>query len=93
MNHHVPGRTLNKSCKKDVGNRALRGVLTTASAPIAVVSKNLEIAKRESGLIAKGVAGTTRASIDASAKNGGVFGVGLSGGDGSVFRKDLHIRF
>jgi hypothetical protein len=84
---------LDKACKTDVGNQVLRGVITVALTPIEMASKNLEIAKRESGAIAKGIAATTGISIDAINKNGGVFGGGLSGGENSFFRKNLGIRF
>jgi hypothetical protein len=43
-------RDRDKSCKTDVGNQALRGVITAALAPIGMVSRNLEIAQRESGV-------------------------------------------
>ena len=86
-------RDLNNDCKMDVGNQALRGVLTAALAPIGMVSRNLEIAKRESGFGAKVLAGTTGISVDAINKNGGVFGGGLSGGESSFFRKNLGVRF
>ncbi|MDX1010489.1 hypothetical protein GOE08_27030 [Sinorhizobium medicae] len=84
---------LDKACKMDVGNQALRGVVTAVTAPIGMVSRNLEIAKRESDLGAKILAGGTGISIDAINKNGGVFGGGLSGGPNSFFRKNLGIRF
>lgn len=84
---------LDKACKMDVGNQALRGIVTTALAPIEMIAKNLELAKNESGAIAKGVAATTGISVDAIEKNGGVFGGGLSGGENSFFRKNLGVRF
>jgi hypothetical protein len=74
-------------------NQVLRGVLTTALAPIELMSRNWEIAKRESGEGAKVLAATTGISVDAINKNGGVFGGGLSGGENSFFRKNLGIRF
>jgi hypothetical protein len=84
---------IDKSCKMDVGNQALRGALTVALAPVEMVSRNLEIAKRESGEIAKGLAATTGISVRAIEENGGVLGGGLSGGPNSFFRKNLGIRF
>jgi hypothetical protein len=84
---------LEKSCKMDVGKQVLRGTLTIALAPIAAISRNLEIAKRESGAVAQGLAATTGVSVDAINENGGVFHGGLSGGEGSFFRKNLGIRF
>jgi hypothetical protein len=84
---------LDKSCKMDAGNQVLRGALTIALAPIEAVSRNLEIAKRETGVGAKALAATTGISVDAINQNGGVFGGGLSGGPGSFFRKTLGIRF
>jgi hypothetical protein len=86
-------QTLDKECKMDVGNQALRGIITTVLGPIAMVGRNLEIAKRESGELAKPLAATTGISVDAINKNGGVFGGGLSGGESSFFRKNLGIRF
>ncbi|MET4363482.1 hypothetical protein ABIB06_004076 [Bradyrhizobium sp. LB8.2] len=84
---------LDRSCKMDVGNQVLRGVLTTALAPIELMSRNWEIAKRESGEGAKVIAAGTGISVDAINNNGGVFGGGLSGGENSFFRKNLGIRF
>jgi hypothetical protein len=84
---------LGKSCKMDVGNQVLRVALDAALAPIGMVSRNLEIAKKESGELAKPLALGTGISVDAIQKNGGVFGGGLSGGEGSFFRKNLGIRF
>jgi hypothetical protein len=71
----------------------LRGVLTTALAPIELMSRNWKIAERESGEIAKPIAAIAGISVDAINKNGGVFGAGLSGGANRVFRKNLGIRF
>lgn len=84
---------LDKSCKMDVGNQALRGTLTVVLAPIGMISRNLEVAKNERGEIDKVVAATTGVSIKAINENGGVFGGGLSGGENSFFRKNLGIRF
>jgi hypothetical protein len=84
---------LDKSCKMDFGNQALRVVLTAALAPINRDLRNLDLAKRESGVGGKIIAATTGISIDAINKNGGVFGGGLSGGENSFFRKNLGIRF
>ncbi len=84
---------LDKSCKMDVANQTLRGALTIVLAPVETVSRNLEIAKRESGAIAKGLAASTGISVRAIEENGGVFGGGLSGGPNSFFRKNLGIRF
>ena len=84
---------LDKSCKMDVANQTLRGTLTVVLAPVEAVSRNLEIAKRESGVIAQGLAATTGISVRAIEENGGVFGGGLSGGPNSFFRKNLGIRF
>ena len=86
-------KDLDHQCKMDVGNQMLRGTVTAVLAPIEMVAKNLEIAKRESGALAKPLAATTGISVDAINKNGGVFGGGLSGGEGSFFRKNLGIRF
>ena len=58
-----------------------------------MAAKNLEIAKRESGVGAQVLAVGTGISIDAINKNGGVLGGGLSGGENSVFRKNLGVRF
>lgn len=84
---------LDKSCKMDVGNQVLRGVLVSALAPVEMLARNWEIAKRESGALAKPLAATTGISVHAINKNGGVFGGGLSGGENSFFRKNLGIRF
>jgi hypothetical protein len=65
---------LDKSCKSDVGNQAMRGTLTIVLAPIGMISRNLEIAKNERGAIAAGLAAGSSISIDAIEKNGGVFG-------------------
>lgn len=86
-------RDLDKACKMDVGNQALRGVITAVLAPIGMVSRNLEIAGREGGVGAQVLAATTGISVDAINKNGGVFGGGLSGGENSFFRKNLGVRF
>ncbi|KYK50141.1 hypothetical protein A1D31_39345 [Bradyrhizobium liaoningense] len=84
---------LDKACKMDVGNQMLRGTLTAVLAPVNMIARNLEIAKRESGEGAKALAATTGISIDAIKENGGMFGGGLSGGENSFFRKNLGIRF
>jgi hypothetical protein len=84
---------LDNSCKMDVGNQVLRVALPAILAPITTVVRNLEIAKNESGVGAQILAGTTGISVDAIEENGGVLGGGLSGGEGSFFRKNLGIRF
>lgn len=86
-------RELDRTCRMDAGNQALRGALTVALAPLNAISRNLEIARRESGIGAQGLAATTGISIDAINRNGGVLGGGLSGGEGSFFRRNLGIRF
>lgn len=84
---------LDNSCKMDVGNQMLRGTLNAALAPIDMVSRNWEVAKKESGVGAQALAAATGISFDAINQNGGVFGGGLSGGENSVFRKNFGIRF
>jgi hypothetical protein len=61
----------------------LRGVLTIALAPVEMLGRNWELAKRESSALAKPLAATTGISVDDINKNGGVFGCGLFGGENS----------
>ena len=72
---------LDHSCKMDVGNQALRATLTTVMAPVAMISRNLELAKRESGVGAQIVAGTTGISVTDFVK------YGPAGGPGSEVNK------
>lgn len=84
---------LDKSCKMNVGSQAMRGTLAIVLAPVGMVVRNFGVAKNERGEIDKVVAATTGISIKAINENGGLFGGGLSGGEGSFFRKNLGIRF
>lgn len=84
---------LHDACKITVGDQVLRGTITAVMAPVNLLQRNWEIAGRESGAIAQGIAASTGISIDAINENGGVFGGGLSGGENSFFRKNLGIRF
>jgi hypothetical protein len=68
-------------------------VMKVLVAPVNLAIRNLDIAKNESGVGAQILAGTTGISMDAIEENGGVLGGGLSGGEGSFFRKNLGIRF
>jgi hypothetical protein len=72
---------LYSSCPQDVANQMFRGLITVTVAPIGIVTQNLEIAKRESGDLAKVLAGTTGISVDAINKGG------ILGGENSEARK------
>lgn len=68
-------------------------IMKVVVAPVKIIDGNIKAAPAESGEIDKVVRATTGISFKAIKENGGVFGGGLSGGENSIFRHNLGIRF
>jgi len=60
---------LYSACPQDVANQMFRGLVTVTVAPVGLMTRNIEIAQRESGAVAKVLAGTTGISVDAIVQN------------------------
>ena len=72
---------LDKNCKMDFGNQALRASLKIVLAPVDLVGRNFELSKNEKTALSKATMATTGISTDDIAKHG------LLGGSGSDARK------
>jgi hypothetical protein len=74
-------RQLYGSCPQDIASQVFRGVQVVIGAPVGAINRNIEMARRESGVIAQGIAVTTGVSMEDIQDRGPL------GGDNSEARK------